>query len=51
MITPATTPGRDVVAYPTCAASRCTVTEALAEMDALGYDFHLFTHEIGRAHV
>ncbi|WP_436498344.1 ribosome hibernation promotion factor [Actinokineospora sp. HUAS TT18] len=42
-----TAPGRRVVAHPAYGAGRCSVEEAIADLDALGYDFHLFTDDSG----
>jgi len=44
---PSTAPGRQVISHPTYGAARCSVIEAIADMDALGYDFHLFTDDSG----
>jgi hypothetical protein len=45
---PSTTPGRQVVSHVTYSAPGATVEDAIAEMDSLGYDFHLFTDAAGQ---
>ncbi|UVS79444.1 HPF/RaiA family ribosome-associated protein [Actinokineospora sp. UTMC 2448] len=40
-------PGRTVVSHPTYSADRCSVEDAIADMEALDYAFHLFTHTSG----
>ncbi|SDI14514.1 Sigma 54 modulation/S30EA ribosomal protein C terminus [Actinokineospora alba] len=45
---PSSTPGRQVVSHVTYSAPGVGIEDAIAEMDSLGYDFHLFTDAAGQ---